>query len=107
MSQKYVALFANEGDSTDKSKEALNERNTSKKRGDEVKARIKAAMEKGELSVEPEVDLESRTTEEGLKVMATKRKVEIEPTTNIARHKKKPKRKEVKSSNLEDDDFFD
>jgi hypothetical protein len=109
MTQKYVALFPNQGPLYSAQEEGEMEKETisSKELSLKTKERIRQSMKKGELSSEPEVELETRTRE-GQEPVQRKRllrdKEEEEEETHPRQQKKG--KKETKKSNLEGDDFF-
>lgn len=106
MTQKYVGLFPNQGPSSMSQEEAETERETSnsKEQSLKIKERIRQSMEKGELSNEPEVELEAKSREDQEPIQR-KRLLWGEEGKEIQPRQQKA-RKESKRSNLEGDDFF-
>jgi hypothetical protein len=103
MTQKYVALFPNQGPQDDEEgedKEILNV-GSSDEQSAKVKERIRTMMRKGELSNEPEMELESRSKEDQ-EPLQRKRLMKEEDDAEP----RQKTRKEHKRSNIEGDDFF-
>ena len=110
MSQKYVALYPNQGPSplTEEEKEEDEESKKSRQRMRQIKQQIVEAMEKGELGQEPEVELENRSKDEGSSAPLKRQK----PISLATAPRKKQKNDEDDekadpvTNNLADDDFF-
>lgn len=108
MSQKYVALYPNQGPSplAEEDDKEDEESKKSRQRMRQIKQQIVEAMEKRELGQEPEVELENRTKEEGSGV--PKRQKAISLSTAPCKKQKKDDEEKIDpaASNLADDDFF-
>jgi hypothetical protein len=105
MTQKYVALFPNQESTSADGAEKTEDSSTSQERANKVKERIVQSMKKGELSNEPEMELESRTKEDVQTSRPTKRAFGEEEVSSDKKKAKGKKQKQEKS-NLKDDDFF-
>jgi hypothetical protein len=100
MTQKYVALFPNKDEGSMKEEDA----SVTQEKALKVKERIIECMKNGELSNEPELELESRTKEDMQKPKERKRLSREEE--DKPRKQKKNKVSTSSISNLADDDFF-
>lgn len=110
MTQKYVALFPNTGPSplNEQGVDDDDESNDSQERMRRVRAQIIEAMGKGELSAEPEIELQSRAQNELTNNMAKRKMIPAGATTSakVSKKKKADYPSEARKSNLKDDDFF-
>lgn len=109
MSQKYVALYPNQGPSplAEEDEKEDDESKKSRQRMRKVKAQIVEAMEKGELGQEPEIELEDRANEEGSKAPKRQKTSSLSISTPHKKHKKGSDEKDETVVNpLADDDFF-
>lgn len=108
MSQKYVALYPSQGPSplAEEDDKEDEETKNARQRMRQVKQQILEAMEKGELSQEPEVELENRSKDEG--GSAPKRQ-KVTSLSAAPQKKQKEDDDEIAdpvANNLADDDFF-
>lgn len=110
MTQKYVALFPNSGPSPldDQGAEDNEESKDSRRRMQLVRTQITEAMGKGEISGEPEIELQNRGQNDN-STGQSKRKILSSGVYDKQGGKKKQKVDDPPpntESNLQDDDFF-
>ncbi|PWN34849.1 uncharacterized protein FA14DRAFT_160276 [Meira miltonrushii] len=108
MSQKYVALYPSQGPSPLAEEDEKEDEESKKSRHSmrKVKQQIVEAMEKGELSQEPEVELENRSKEEGSSVPKRQKAASLAAAPRKKQKKDDDEKVDPNANNLADDDFF-
>lgn len=109
MAQKYVALFPNNGPSplSKEGNEKTHDESSSSYRAQHVQKDIVLAMEKGELSNEPEIELSQRKASDAGTASKPVKRSQGRP--HLTREEPKSKRRKTSTEEpetLESDDFF-
>lgn len=102
MTQKYVALFPNQGPSIqEEAGETETDKSTFDEKASKIKERVRDSMKKGHLSNEPEMELELRSNQQP----GTRKRLQ-EDVDNDSDDGARGKQSKAQKSTLEDDDFF-